>query len=138
MKKVILLCIPLFAIALASCTLDGENYVRYYDFVSIQETNVPDQAVPGDTVSIFSRAVAPNGCWSELEFQMLEYNDSVFLIRATGLYESHEGICPEILVTKDTIFGFIPDTTGTFVFISQSPYRADKFDTLVVSLPLLP
>jgi hypothetical protein len=138
MKKVILLFIPLIALSLTSCNLDGENYVRYYDFVSIQETNVPAHAVLGDTVSIFSRAAAPNGCWSELQFQMLEYNDSVFLIRATGLYESYEGICPEILVTKDSIFGFIPDTTGTFVFISQSPYRADRFDTLVVTLPLLP
>lgn len=136
MKNIFLLFISFILFGMASCKLGGENYARYYDYVNIDSTRVQDSARVGDTVNIYALAGAPNGCWSDLVVYFYPYNDSVWLINSLGLYESYEGICPEIYVMKDSTFRFIADTTGMFVFVSQSRTRPVKYDTLVVVDPV--
>jgi len=132
MKKLQLLFLALLILAMVSCKLDGENYSRYYEFVNIDETIMQDSATVGDTVGIFVRAGAPNGCWSDLVINYYPFNDTIYLINSVGFYESYDGICPEIYVTKDSTFKFIADSAGTFIFASQSRTKPAKFDTLVV------
>lgn len=132
MKKLHFLVLAFFVVALVSCGLDGENYSRYYEFVNIDETVVQDSATVGDTVEIYALAGAPNGCWSNLVLNFYPYNDTIYLINSVGLYESYDGICPEIYVTKDSTFKFIADSAGTFIFASQSRTKPAIFDTLIV------
>lgn len=132
MKKLPLLLF-LFPLAFISCDLGGENYARYYDYVDIDEMYIPDSAMVGDTVPVYARAGAPNGCWSELELYCYPYNDTLYLVNASGLYESHDGVCPEIYVTLDSTFRFIPDSAGIYIFVAQSKSKQGFTDTLVVS-----
>jgi len=131
MKKLPLMLF-LFPLVFASCDLGGEHYSRYYDYVDIDVLSVPDSAMTGDTVPVYARAGAPNGCWSQLELYCYPYNDTLYLVNASGLYESHDGVCPEIYVTKDSTFRFIPDTAGVYIFAAQSRSKPVMFDTLVV------
>ncbi|MBW6490759.1 MAG: hypothetical protein K0B15_06130 [Lentimicrobium sp.] len=135
MRKIMFFLVSLCFIVMASCDFGGENYVRYYDYVNIDSTRVQDSAMVGDTVHIYALAGAPNGCWSDLVIYFYPYNDSVYLINSIGLYESYEGICPEVYVTKDSTFQFIPDATGTFIFVSESRSNYPKYDTLRIVDP---
>ena len=90
----------------------------------------------GDTVFIYGLAGAPNGCWSNPDLFFYPYNDTLYLINSFAWYESYDGICPDVYITKDSTFQFIADTTGTFIFISDSQNRMPKYDTLIVVDPL--
>lgn len=134
MKKIHLV-FALFVLLAASCKIGGENYSRYYSYVNIDQTVVPDSASLGDTIDLYFRAGAPNGCWSGLQIYLYRYNDTIFVLEAIGLYESYEGICPEIYVTSDTIFRFVPDTARTYIFASHSATLNTKLDTLRIINP---
>ncbi|GAB1405830.1 hypothetical protein MASR1M74_30120 [Lentimicrobium sp.] len=126
----------LLLLFLSSCELENESYSHFYDYVDIEQTQIPRSAHVGDTVMIHSTAVANNGCWSNLQLNFGKLNDTLYAINAYGEYESYNGICTEILVTADSTFVFIPDTTGTFIFVSQSRNRLNVYDTLHVNLPV--
>lgn len=134
MKKIHFI-FALFALLATACNIGGENYSRYYSYVNIDQTNVPDSAKVGDTVDLYFRAGAPNGCWSDLNIYLYPYNDTIFILEAIGLYESYDGICPEIYITSDTIFRFVPDTARTYIFASQSATLNTKLDTLHITNP---
>lgn len=118
-----------------SCDLQGESHEKYTGYVSITETTLPDSAFIGQTVPVYAKAVAPNGCWSDLKIFLGKSvtADTIFAISATGLFESYNGLCSEVLISADTTFEFKPDTTGTFIFASYSSLLFPTYDTLVVS-----
>lgn len=119
-----------------SCVkLDGESYRKYSDYVNIMEVNMPDSAFIGDDIPIVVQAGAPNGCWSGLEVHIGRSTiyDSVFGFTATGLFESTNNLCAEVLVTKDSTFHFKTDTAGIYLFIAYSAAYQPIYDTLVVS-----
>lgn len=136
MKKLWFLLLAV--LLLTSCDLKNESYSHFYDYVDIEQTSLPENVLAGDTVLIHATAVAYNGCWKNLELYFGKINDTLYAINAQGEYESHNDICPEILVTADSTFTFIPDTTGTFIFVSQSRNRANVYDTLQVTIPGFP
>jgi len=133
-----ILCL-LTAVFMLSCDLNGESHEKFTGYVSVVETILPDSAYTGQTIPVYARATAPNGCWSDLKLYLGKsvVADTVFGISATGLYESYNGLCTEILVSEDTTFNFIPDTAGTYLFISYSSFLIPTYDTLHVldSLP---
>ena len=133
MKKLVFLL--LLPVAIVSCNLESESYSNYSDYIDIDTTMVPETAHVGDTVNIYSRSIAYNGCWSNLKLFYGKYNDTLYIINSRGVYESNDGICPEILVMCDSTFHFMPDTSGTFIFVSQSRNKPAIFDTLTVSYP---
>ncbi|MHC1775172.1 MAG: hypothetical protein AB9834_07105 [Lentimicrobium sp.] len=118
-----------------SCDLQGESHEKYTSYVSITETTLPDSVIIGQTVPVYAKAMAPNGCWSDLTIFLGKsvLSDTIYAISATGLFESYNGICSEILITADTTFEFKPDTAGTFIFASYSALLVPSYDTLVVS-----
>ena len=132
MKKLHFLFIALLLLALSSCKLDGESYRRFYGRVNIDSLIMQDSAFLGDTVYIHAKAGAPNGCWSDLSLFFNRYNDTLYYLNAAGWFESYDNICTEIYLTKDSTFQFIPDTTGLYIFRSESEFRLPKYDTLVV------
>ncbi|MDY0104003.1 MAG: hypothetical protein RBS07_13795 [Lentimicrobium sp.] len=135
MKKLPLLLVSILLVALSSCKLEGESYSHFYDKVNLETLIIQDSAFLGDTVNIYAHATAPSGCWSDIDCFFYPYNDSIYLVNAYGWYESHDGICPEILITKDSTFHFIADTTGTYVFVSESRSSMPKYDTLKIVDP---
>lgn len=134
MKKLNFLTIALLLLSLASCKLDGESYQRFYGKINIDSLVVQDSAFVGDTVFIYAQAGVPNGCYSDptLFFHSNTYFDTLFLINAYANFESHDNICTDIYMLKDSTFQFIADSVGTFIFISDSEFRKPKYDTLVV------
>lgn len=135
MKKLPLLLVLLLLVVLNSCDLKNDSYSHFYDKVDLETLIIQDSAFLGDTVNIYAHASAPNGCWSDLDCFFYPYNDSIYLINAFGWYESYDGVCPEIFITKDSTFHFIPDTTGTYVFVTESRSSAPKYDTLRIINP---
>ncbi len=132
MKKLHFLFVALLLLALSSCKLDGESYRKFYGGVNIDSLIIQDSAFVGDVVLIQAQAGAPNGCWSDLSLFLNRYNDSLYYINAFGWFESYDNMCTEIYLLKDSTFRFIPDTTGLYIFKSESEFRLPKYDTLVV------
>ncbi|MBK6963390.1 MAG: hypothetical protein IPH20_05445 [Bacteroidales bacterium] len=134
-KSKLFLSLLLFSVIITSCELQGESHEKYTSYVSITETTLPDSVVIGQTVPVYAKAMAPNGCWSDLTIFLGKsvLSDTIYAISATGLFESYNGICSEILITADTTFEFKPDTVGTFIFASYSALLVPSYDTLVVS-----
>ena len=139
MKKFNLFIINLMIAAfLVSCNLGGERYEKYTGYVSVVETIIPDSAVAGQTIPLYARATAPNGCWSDIKIHLgkATFADTVYGISSTGLYESYDNLCFEILVSADTTFHFKPDSSGTYLFISYSSLLEPRYDTLYVVDPM--
>ncbi len=134
-KPKLFLSLLLFSVIITSCDLQGESHEKYTSYVSITETIVPDSALVGQTVPVYAKAVAPNGCWSNIRIFLGKsvIADTIYAISSTGLYESYNGICAEILISADTTFEFKPDTSGIFIFASYSALLSPSYDTLVVS-----
>lgn len=136
MKKIsLILLIPLFITACMD--LESESYSRYTSYVDVNKVILPDSAVAGQDVSIYAQAMAPNGCWSDLAIFMRKSGiaDTVYGITATGLFESHDNICPDVVISHDTTFTFHPDSAGTYIFISYSAALLATYDTLFVTEP---
>lgn len=132
MRKLFLfLAIPLL---LSSCNLDGDSHEQYTGYVSVYETQIPDSAMVSENISILAKASAPNGCWSNLNIYLGKSAsvDTLYGISATGFFESYDGICADVLVTKETTFDFKADTVGTYIFVSYLASLATSMDTLVV------
>jgi hypothetical protein len=119
---------------LASCNPKGESYNKFTGYVSIMETIIPDSGIVGQTIPVFARASAPNGCWSDLRIYLGKSftTDTLFAISATGLYESYNGLCTEIIITADTTFEFKPDSAGTYIFVAYSSALIPSYDTIFV------
>jgi len=132
----VLLLIILFLVQ--SCTgIDGESHQRYTSYIDIYSTVLPDSVSLGDTIPVAVSASAPNGCWSDLTIYLgrsMAY-DTIYGIKASGLYESWNGLCAEVLITTDTVFRVVPDSAATYVFISYSATQMPVYDTVVVFDP---
>jgi hypothetical protein len=117
----------------ASCLKEGSNssYTKKTDRVDIIATYVPDTATNLEQVHISARAAAENGCWSNLYFKLISDSEFEYTLEAYGTYES-SGICPDMMVYKDTTIAFQPMQKGTFLFhITHVPYE-EEVDTMIV------
>lgn len=114
-----------------SCTDVTDRYVKKMEMVGIPEILIPDETVQLNDIQIIAKAQANNGCWSNLYFEWKKTKEFEYSLKAYGTYESF-GMCPEMLVTKDTVIDFKPTETGTYRFhISRKPHEVDVH-TLVV------
>jgi len=126
--------IRLFAILVcvtASCTDVADRYVKRFEMVEITKTLIPDTTINLDYMQIKAKAQADNGCWRNLYFELKKTKEFEYTLKAYGTYESF-GICPEVVVIKDTTFYFQPTQKGTYLFhISRIPNEVD-IDTMIV------
>lgn len=130
MKKIALfLFLPLL---LNSCLDTGGNYMKYDGWIYTDQVSIPDTAQLGDSISLYVKGGAPNGCWYNLMLNLTKQSDTLYYIAGTGTYESTDGLCTEIYQVVDTNFIFKPLSAGKYMFIAQSPGRPDIKDSLIV------
>ena len=110
---------------LLSCA-DNDNLVKRRLPVDFYEITIPTSGTINQDVQVQLKAQATNGCYSDLEIKLIEITSRHFLFKATELFQSI-GICPEIMVYKDTIINFKPSMTGKYFFqTNEDPFEIRK------------
>ena len=126
-----ILLFAFLASVVLSCTEAGDRYVKRFDMVDINKTLIPDTTINLDYLQIRAKAQADNGCWSKLYFELKKTKDFEYSLKAYGTYESF-GVCPDKVVSQDTLIDFQPTQKGTYLFyISRVPNKAE-IDTMIV------
>ncbi|MGE5393787.1 MAG: hypothetical protein ACM3P1_03530 [Candidatus Saccharibacteria bacterium] len=128
MKAVLVL---LIVCLMVSCEDPGDKYVKRFDRVDISKTAIPDTAINQEYLQIRAKAQADNGCWSHLYFELKKTKDFEYTLKAYGTYESF-GICPDKVVTKDTVMNFLPKQTGIYRFLISGEDGKTEKDSIVV------
>ncbi|HLN72568.1 MAG: hypothetical protein ACM3O8_12835 [Methylococcaceae bacterium] len=122
----------LILVCLIICCKDpSDRYVKRFDKVDISKTSIPDTAVNQEFLQIRAKAQAENGCWSHLYFELKKTKDFEYTLKAYGTYESF-GICPDKVVTKDTVIDFLPKQAGTYRFLISAESGKTEKDSIVV------
>lgn len=117
---------------LVSCVDNQDNFVKKRLPVDIHESTIPTTGEINQDVQFDLRAQATNGCYSDLEIELIEINSRHFLFKATGLFQSN-GICPATMVYKDTIITLRPTMTGKYFFqTNEDPFEIRK-DTIYIN-----
>ncbi|MCJ7821401.1 MAG: hypothetical protein MUP53_09370 [Bacteroidales bacterium] len=115
-----------------SCKMDPP-FLSYSNVtVDITEKNVPENGIINQPVIITAVCSAPNGCWNQLHFVFKERENFKYDLYAVGNYESY-GVCPEVLVMKDTLITLIPDVAGKYVITTLISPDTIERDTIVVT-----
>jgi hypothetical protein len=129
--KQIIVCFLCF-LGLISCLPDSDDAFSGILRVNISQATIPSTAAVNENVQMFLRAEAPNGCYKNLEINMTQLDPRHFSVDALAYYQS-SGVCPETIVSADTIINFKPTLTGEYYFqINDYPYVITR-DTLVVN-----
>jgi hypothetical protein len=107
---------------LFSCD-DHANFMTRIAPIDIYESTIPTSGTVNQDIQILLKAQATNGCYSDLEISLIEIDSRHFLIKATGLFKTN-GICPNVMVYKDTVINFKPTSTGDYFFqINEDPFE---------------
>ena len=114
-----------------SCTDVADRYVKRFELVEISKIVIPDTTFNLDVMEIKAQAQANNGCWSNLYFELKKTKDFEYTLKAYGAFESF-GVCPEMLVTQDTVIKFQPKEKGTYLFYISHLANEVDIDTLIV------
>lgn len=130
MKKLaFLLFLP---VIFTSCLKEGSDYRQFTGWIDIDTLIVTDTAIINTDLLINVSAGAPNGCWSNLEIDLVKQNDSVYTITGSGKFESHNGICSDEYVSVDSSFKIKPSKLGKLSLIAYSPNKQPVKDSLVI------
>jgi hypothetical protein len=130
MKYVILLLMVLMSVSCMKLS-KNEYYIRATYEVEIVHAIIPDTVDNLTDNHIAANSKAPNGCWSNLTFQLTEDNDFEYSLRAFGLYESF-GTCSEGIVYGDSVITFKPTKTGLYKFNVYKGPTEVVIDTMIV------
>ena len=125
--------IILFAaiLTLTECTYP-DRHAKATLPVNISESHIPKTGQVNQDVEIGLKLQASNGCWTNLKIVMTKIDDFHFLFKGTGSFESN-GICPTVMVYKDTTINFKPGLKGKYIFqVRESPLTT-KLDTLNIN-----
>jgi hypothetical protein len=118
-------------ILLFSCS-DNDTFVRRQVPVDIYEIAMPTSGSINQDVEVQLKAMATNGCYSQLQISLIEIDSRHFLFKAIGLYQSN-GICPDVIVYEDTVITFKPSMSGKYFFqTNEDPFEIQK-DTLDIN-----
>lgn len=129
MKTFIILFVVI--LTLTECTYP-DRHVKATLPVDISESYIPRTGQANQNVEISLKLQAANGCWTKLKITMVKIDDFHFLFKGTGSFESN-GICPNIMVYKDTTINFKPEQRGKYIFqIKENPLKV-TLDTLYIN-----
>jgi hypothetical protein len=102
---------------------NGVNFIKRRVPVDIYETIIPAIGTMNQDIEIQLKAQATNGCYSDLEIKLIKIEDRHFIFKAAGLFDP-SGICPDVMVYKDTVITFIPTSTGKYFFqANENPFE---------------
>src|SRR5665648_736607 len=112
MKYLFLLSV-FFLLTSVSCKMDPPYFSYSNVTVDIIEKNIPENGTVNQPVIVSGICSAPNGCWSGLRFVFKKREDFTYDFYALGSYESY-GMCPDVVVTQDTLISFTPEVAGEY------------------------
>lgn len=115
----------------ASCATESDDDMKRKEIAHISEVFIPDTSNNLEIVQIRAKAVETNGCWSDLYFVMEKKSEFAYRLKAFGTYESN-GVCPAVMVYKDTIIDFKPTRRGIYFFETIQGNNNVILDTLSV------
>jgi hypothetical protein len=121
----------LIAATLASCSDDDSPVKEIKATVPITLLDVDDTGSAGEEIELHVRAVASNGCYRDLEILLRETDETHYILTASGTL-AIGNVCPENLVTRDTVVRFTPRQGGSYYFSANKPGLPILRDTLVV------
>lgn len=115
----------------ASCVADSDDGMKGKEIAHISEVFIPETSNNLEIAQIRAKAVETNGCWSDLYFVMEKKSDFEYRLKAFGTYESN-GVCPAVMVYKDTIINFKPTRRGIYFFETIQSKDKVRLDTMLV------
>jgi len=121
----------LITVMLASCNLEP-SHSRYGDvIIPVNERLVPATAVVNEPFTIYAMASLDNGCWSNIRFFFEETDEREFELFALADFETY-GVCPEMVVTADTLITITPKRTGNNILTIWMDNSYNVKDTILV------
>ncbi|MCX2745554.1 hypothetical protein OO013_16860 [Mangrovivirga sp. M17] len=116
-----------------SCNDDDDTINRGERVViPIVEMTVPESAKAYTEISINIKAVAPNGCHSDLVIEADLVEENSILFTATAFKTASE-VCPDVLVPKDSTFKFTVGANSEFGFqANEEPFDILRDTTYIV------
>jgi len=121
----------LITVMLASCNLEP-SHSRYGDvIIPVNERLVPTTAVVNEPFTIYAMASLDNGCWSNIRFFFEETDEREFELFALADFETY-GVCPEMVVTADTLITITPKRTGNNILTIWMDNSYNVKDTILV------
>ena len=116
---------------LSGCT-DSNQLEKRRRATYISTVHIPKNTTINQNVGIELTAAGTSSCWGDLKVTMTKISDKHFLFKATGLVENG-GACAAVMVYKDTVINFRPESTGKYFFqTNESPFTI-MYDTLEVN-----
>lgn len=128
--RAFLLLLSIVAI-LASCS-DDDSPRKMKLAVPITLLDVDDIGTTNEEISMRVKAIAPSGCYSDLEIVLEEIDERHYFLTASGTFFTKNNFCPYNLVIHDTIISFTPQVTGSYYFSANEPDLTILRDTLIV------
>jgi hypothetical protein len=128
--KTFLLLLSIVAI-LATCS-DEDSPRKMKVTVPITLLDVDNIGIANEELSMRVKAIAPSGCYSDLEIALEKIDERHHILTASATYFSKNNICPYNIVSRDTIISFTPQVTGVYYFSANKPDLTILRDTLIV------
>ncbi|MDI3527019.1 MAG: hypothetical protein PWR03_1202 [Tenuifilum sp.] len=124
----------LAAVTILTGCLEGDNYIRYRDYIPMEASLLPDTMILNETYNISILATAPNSCWHSLEVFVNTESDTAYFFSASATFENHGEVCNPEVVTLDTIIQFTPTVNKTHLlhFYNPSDLNPIRIDTVYI------
>lgn len=125
--KLIKLLPILIIIFLQACRVDAPHSKYTNVVIPVAERSVPENGLINIPLTIFARATADNGCWSNINFRLEERSDREYDLFALADFETF-GECPAIVVSGDTTLTITftePHNYIIRVWMSSTKYELD-------------
>ena len=108
---------------LFSCFDNQDSFTTRIVPVDIYESTIPATGTVNKNIQIELKAQAMNGCYSDLGIEFIEVDSRHFLMKAKGAFKTN-GVCPDVMVYKDTVINFKPTSTGDYFFqVNEQPFE---------------
>ena len=128
--KIFLLFLSVASI-LSACSRDDVSPRKMRVTVPITLLDVDETGTANEEIQMRVRATAYNGCYSDLEILLEETDARHYILTASGKV-TNSNICPENLVTRDTVIKFIPTHSDSYYFRANKNPFPILYDTLSV------
>ena len=100
--------------------------------IHISGAEIPERSEKDELVPIFVEGYAPNGCYSNIEFQLIRKADFHYLLVGEASVRSN-GTCSQEIIMSDSTIEFISSMPGTYFFqINEPPFKILN-DTLIIN-----
>ncbi len=124
--------VTLLALLPFSCTDDRTLPVNERVAVDIVTSVFPPDAEVNEDIQIQLTMQASNGCYADLTAAITEMEeDNHYQIKGSALFASH-GVCPDVIVSKDSTLTFSPESAGDYVFqVNEAPFKVRVYTITV-------